>query len=110
MRSRLFKLILTLFVAGLLWCLTWLAAVIFAPFAVAAAIASVGYLAWTAVRRWREDPRDTVGATVVGLVAVAFGISMCLPLWRHSGFDFDENGKTYLVPHSHGILDADHVH
>jgi len=107
--SRL-RLCLSLAGAAVLWCLTYVAAMVFAPAAVSLAALSVGLLAYRARKRALQSPPDRAGAAALGLAGVAFAVSMFMPLWSHSGFRYDEAGGRLLVPHSHGILDADHIH
>lgn len=109
-RNRVISLSLLLGIAAALWCATYVAAMVFAPFAVTLAAVSVAVLARCAWRRKTQDPSDTAGALALCAVALAFAVSMFMPLWGHTGFRYNEAGEQVLLPHTHGILDADHIH
>jgi apolipoprotein N-acyltransferase len=109
-RNRVISLWLLFGMAAALWYATYVAAMVFAPFAVALAIVSLALLARCAWRRKAQDPSDVAGALALSVVALAFAVSMFLPLWGHTGFRYNEAGDQVLVRHTHGILDADHIH
>ncbi len=110
MRTRLVRLFLSLSGATLLWCLTYAAAMVLAPAGVVAALLSVALLGRCAWRQAHQDPLDRLGAAALGWVTFVFGVSMLMPLWPHTGWRYTEAGERIMVPHAHGILDADHIH
>ena len=88
----------------------WVSAMVFSLAAVGIGAVSIMVLIRRSVTRVQQIPPDWAGACTFGVVAAAFALSMCLPLWGHPGLSYGDTLEEVAKWHSHTILEADHIH